>query len=139
MRQIKLFLFISFIFLTSNGINEINAQTPDGTWIPVKQEMGGKELLPAVFANQKLIISDTSYTFIAESEDMGYVVYDDNKMDIYGNDGVNDQKHFTAIFKLEDDRLTICYDLRGVEYPESFDTTDQPMYFMSVFEKEKTE
>lgn len=135
----KLILFFSFVILSSNGIKGINAQTPDGTWIPVKQEIGGKELLPSDFVNQRLIISDTSYTFVAESEDKGYIVYDDNKMDIYGNDGVNDSKHFTAIFKLEDGQLTICYDLRGVEYPESFDTTDQPMYFMSVFEKEKTE
>ena len=29
-------------------------------------------------------------------------------MDIYGREGVNAGKHFTAIYKMESDQLTIC-------------------------------
>jgi hypothetical protein len=37
--------------------------------VQIKQEMGGTLLPKAAFENQKLIISDSTYTFIAESID----------------------------------------------------------------------
>ena len=108
----------------------------NGSWVPVKQEIGGKELPAAVFQNQKLIITDTNYTVVAESIDKGTVKYRDTKMDIYGREGVNAGKHFTAIYKLENDQLTVCYNLKGDSYPELFDTKGKPLYFLSVFKKE---
>ncbi|MFI5203231.1 MAG: TIGR03067 domain-containing protein [Flavobacteriales bacterium] len=107
----------------------------NGTWTPIKQEMGGTALPAAALDKQQLIISDSAYTFIAESVDKGIIKYDGNKMDIYGKDGVNAGKHFTAIFKLENGHLTICYNLKGDSYPEAFETKGQPLYFLSVFKK----
>ena len=97
--------------------------------------MGGASL-PSSYLNQKLIINDTAYTVIAESVDKGIIKYKDDKMDIYGNDGVNAGKHFTARYKLENGLLTICYNLSGDNYPDVFDTKDHPMYFLSVFKKQ---
>jgi uncharacterized protein (TIGR03067 family) len=57
-------------------------------------------------------------------------------MDILGKEGVNSGKHFTAIYKLENDQLTICYNLSGDAYPAAFDTKGQPKYFMCVFKKQ---
>ncbi len=65
----------------------------------------------------------------------GIVKYKDDKMDIYGKDGVNAGKHFTALYKLENEQLTICYNLSGDSYPESFMTEGKPAYFLSVFKK----
>jgi hypothetical protein len=56
-------------------------------------------------------------------------------MDIFGKEGVNSGKHFTAIYKLENEYLTICYNLSGNAYPETFETKGKPMYFLSVFKK----
>ncbi|MEZ4688843.1 MAG: hypothetical protein R3A12_01140 [Ignavibacteria bacterium] len=64
---------------------------------------------------------------------------ENNKMDIYGKDGVNAGKHFKAIYKLEDELLTICYDLSGMNYPESFETGSSPALFLSVFKRETSE
>ena len=61
----------------------------NGTWIPVKQEMGGKEFPSAVFEKKKLVISDSMYTLSAESIDKGVLTYSSGKMDIYGKEGVN--------------------------------------------------
>lgn len=97
--------------------------------------MGGKEFPPAVFEKQKLIIRDSSYTLIAESVDKGILKYSDHNMDIYGKEGVNSGKHFTAIYKFENDQLTICYNLMGNGYPESYETKGKPLYFLSVFKK----
>src|ERR1700754_5207958 len=109
--------FITFISLVILGFGctgtkktTMTSNKLAGTWVPVKQEIAGTPLPPAAFAGQKLIIGDTTYTFIAESTDKGVVKYAvDDKMDIYGKEGVNTGKHFTAIYKYENDQLTICY------------------------------
>src|SRR4029079_14165168 len=115
---------------TSNKLN--------GTWIPVKQEIGGKELPEAVYGKQKLIIADSNYTFTAESVDKGIVKYGgSDKMDIYGKEGINTGKHFAAIYKLESEELTVCYNLAGDSYPDAFETKARPTFFMSVFKKQQ--
>jgi uncharacterized protein (TIGR03067 family) len=117
---------------TSTKFNPLN-----GTWLPVKQEIGGNPLPAAAFEKQTLVINDSSYTVIAESVDKGVVKYNGNKIDIYGKEGVNAGRHFTAIYKLDNDQLTICYNLRGDKYPEAFDSKLNPAYFLSVFKKEQ--
>jgi uncharacterized protein (TIGR03067 family) len=109
----------------------------NGVWIPIKQEMGGKALPQAFFEKQKLIISGSAYTFIAESVDKGILEYHGDKMDIYGKEGVNEGKHFTAIFKYEyeNEQLTVCYNLSGDSYPEGFETKDKPAFFLTVYKK----
>jgi uncharacterized protein (TIGR03067 family) len=107
----------------------------NGTWMPIRQEIGGKELPAAVFQTQKLIISGTTYTFSAESVDKGILKYKKGKMDIYGKEGENTGKHFTAIYKLDNDQLTICYNLQGDSYPAEFETKSNPEFFISIFRK----
>ena len=136
----RLITFITLLILGLSCASSKNATMKssklNGTWVPTKQEMGGTLLPKAAFENQKLIISDSTYTFIAESVDKGVVKYRDDKMDIYGKEGVNAGKHFTAIYKYENGQLTICYNLSGDNYPEIFETKGKPMYFLSVFTKE---
>jgi uncharacterized protein (TIGR03067 family) len=114
----------------------INSGILNGTWVPIKQELGGKELPPVIYEKQKLILSDSTYTVIAESVDKGRVKYSNDKMDIYGKEGVNAGKHFTAIYKYENGQLTVCYNLLGDSYPETLESKGKPMYFLSVFKKE---
>jgi uncharacterized protein (TIGR03067 family) len=109
----------------------------NGIWTPVKQEIGGKELPSVAFQTQRLIIADSLYTFTAESADKGILQYNNGKMDIYGKEGVNSGKHFTAIYKIENELLTICYNLKGDGYPAGFETKSQPALFLSVFKKNK--
>jgi uncharacterized protein (TIGR03067 family) len=116
---------------TASKRNQLN-----GSWTPVKQEIGGTSLPNAAFATQRLIIKDGTYTVIAESIDKGIVQYTGNKMDIFGKDGVNNGKHFTAIYKYENEQLSICYNLAGDSYPETFDTKGKRLLFLSVFQKE---
>jgi uncharacterized protein (TIGR03067 family) len=91
----------------------------------------------AVFQTQKLIITDSIYTLKAESVDKGTLKYKDGQMDINGKDGVNAGKHFTAIYKIENDQLTICYNLKGDVYPSNFETKSAPTFFLSVFKKQQ--
>jgi len=114
----------------------MNPAKLNGSWVPVQQEIGGKALPKTVYDNERLVIADSNYVLTAESTDKGVVRCKDNKMDIYGREGVNAGKHFTAIYKLEGGQLTICYNLRGDSYPTSFVTDAQPALFLSVYKKE---
>ena len=136
MRQLTFLLFICLCTGCATS-KKANTKTSflNGTWIPVKQELGGTVLPKAAFEKQKLIINDSNYTLIAESVDKGIVKPSGDKMDIYGKDGVNAGKHFTAIYKYDNNELTICYNLSGDGYPETFETKGKRMYFLSVFKK----
>jgi len=138
----RLIIFSSLLILGLHSVGIKNktmfSGKLDGSWVPVKQEIGGTSLPKTAFESQKLIISDSNYTFTAESVDKGMVKYSDDKMDIYGREGVNAGKHFTALYKYEDEQLTICYNLAGDSYPETFDTKGKRSYFLSVFKKETT-
>ncbi len=129
---ISLFVFCLCCSITTRA----QSNTLNGTWIPVKLEINGSPLPPVSFEKQKLILNDTTYTFIAESVDKGIVKYKDGKMDIYGKDGVNAGKHFTTIYKFENGQLVVCYNLAGGRYPEAFETKDKPTYFLATFKKE---
>jgi hypothetical protein len=140
-------LFLLCLLIRCGGTKDTTTTTTNlnGTWIPVRQEMAGVPLPQIVFEFQKLTILDTTYTFIAESVDKGIIKYTSDKMDIYGKEGVNAGKHITAIYKFlpsltneKDQQLTICYNLSGDKYPETFETKGKTSYFMSVFKKKLT-
>lgn len=131
---IALILLVASCSSTKNTI--VKTKQLNGSWLPIKQEIGGKVLPAAVYQTQKLIIKDSLYTLVAESVDKGIVKLNGNKMDIYGKEGVNVGKHFTAIYKLENGELTVCYNLAGNAYPEAFETTGKMTFFLSVFKKE---
>lgn len=112
-------------------VNKLN-----GNWVPTVQEMNGAPVPRDFMDNMKLTIADSVYVVSAESMDKGVIRYHGNKMDIYGREGANQGKHFTAIYKYENDMLTICYNLKGDSYPSEFETKGQPMFFISVFKRE---
>ncbi len=137
MRNLLLFGCLSLALGCATPKN--NSKKPvvlNGSWTPVKQQISGKDLPSSTFQTQKLVINGTSYTLSAESIDKGTVNFKNGQMDIYGKEGVNAGKHFTAIYKLENDQLTICYNLRGDAYPKEFETTSSPALFLSVFKKD---
>ena len=131
-----IFLLVSGICFSTMAQAQTKADSLNGAWIPIAQAMGGKAFPGTVYEKSKLIIADSTYTMIAESVDKGLVKYNGNKMDIYGKQGANAGKHFMAIYKLENDQLTICYNLKGDSYPDGFDTSGKPLFFVSTFKKE---
>ena len=133
------FIFIVILLQSCAGPKMVESQMSkyNGTWVPVKQEMGGQALPKAAYETQKLILKDSTYTLIAESVDKGVVRVKDNKLDIYGKDGVNAGQHFSAIYKYENEQLIICYNLKGDSYPISFETKPKTLLFLSVFQREQ--
>ena len=137
MRQLFILTFICLAFgCATTKKTSHNSSILNGSWAPTKQEIGGKDLPAVVFQKQKLTINDSIYTFSAESVDKGILIYKNGQMDIYGKEGVNTGKHFTAIYKLDNENLTICYNLKGDSYPSDFETKSKPTLFLSVFKKD---
>lgn len=130
-KLIALFLVISI--LNCSGKKETSEL--NGKWIPVEQEIGGMQLPESAFTDQYLLIEDDRYTVQSENLDKGTVTIDGNRIEIYGQDGPNAGKTFKAIYKLEKEKLTICYNLNGDSYPEKFSTEGQAMFFMATFKK----
>lgn len=139
MRKLSLFslLVLGLAWIGPKATHSVSSEL-NGTWLPVKQEFAGKPIPAAALEKQKLILLENSYTVIAESVDKGEVAYNNGKMDIFGKEGINNGKHYRAIYKLENEQLSICYDLSGSAYPESFETMGKPMLFLSVLKKEST-
>jgi len=90
MRSIIFPSLLILCLVCSSSIN-VTAQSTllNGNWKPIRLEIDGSALPAESFEKQKLIITDSNYTFIAESVDKGIARYKDSKMDIYGKDGVN--------------------------------------------------
>jgi uncharacterized protein (TIGR03067 family) len=138
MRKLTILFFVCLIIgCAASKKTKAKENALNGTWLTEKMEIGGAPLPKAAFENQKLTLGDSTYTFVAESVDKGTVKYSGNKIDIYGKEGVNAGKHFTAIYKFENDLLVICYNLEGNVYPETFETKGKPMYFVATFKKEQ--
>lgn len=110
----------------------------NGSWIPVKQEFAGKAFPESAFKSYKLVMQDSIYTYGSANTDMGSLYYEQGKMDIYGRAGVNQGKHFMALYKREKDTMTICYNLKGDSYPTDFATIGKPMHFLSVYKLDTT-
>lgn len=133
----SLFILCLCIGCAASKNNSTEIKILNGVWLPVKQEFGGKEFPLAIYKDYKLTISDTTYTYGKESaEDKGGLTLNKGKMDIYGREGINTGKHFTAIYKAENGLLTICYNLAGDSYPTDFETASKPTLFLSVYKKE---
>ena len=137
MKQLSIWVSL-ILFMGCSSIKNTTASSTflSGTWVPVKQEMNGKELPPLAFTGQKLTLKDSTYIFMAESLDKGIVHYKGGKMDIFGKEGVNKGKHFTAIYKYANGQLTVCYNLLGDSYPESFETKSKRTFFLSIYKRE---
>jgi uncharacterized protein (TIGR03067 family) len=116
---------------------------PDGKWQAVEAELAGKEFPPEVTRSIQLTIDGEKYLVTtSEGEDRGTVCYlpdaKPSAMDITGTMGPNKGKTFLAIYKLEGERLIVCYDLGGKARPKEFKTEARTMLFLVTYRKLKS-
>lgn len=98
--------------------------TLDGTWVPVAADVAGKPLFLAELRVKYFVLESGAYSIIDRTNhvvDRGsyYVneAADPATLDIVGRDGPGAGRTLLAIFQLDDDSLTVCYDLDGQERP----------------------
>ena len=134
--SLLLILFLTISCSSSEETTTTNSGELNGGWLPIRQEIGGQEVPITEFENQRIAIVDKTFLIIDEGADQGSVIYKNGKMDIHVEVGGNAGRDFKAIYKFEDNILTICYDLSGGTYPESFETSNNPKLILTVYRRE---
>lgn len=96
----------------------------DGTWVPVAADVSGQALVVGDLRVARLVLDRGGYEIIDRTDtivDSGDFRIDrttsPKAMDIVGMSGPNAGRTMLAIFELEGDRLTVCYDLEEHERP----------------------
>ncbi len=106
----------------------------DGKWIPIEAELGGTKMAAGALSSFELAIRNGTYEVPG---DVGRIELKDgtNEMDVIGTDGPNKGKTFPAIYELDQDLLTICYDLAGKERPKAFATESGTKQFLVKYKR----
>ena len=122
------------------------ADSPDGkaiqgSWTPVKAELGGQPMADEVLKTISLKMTDGKYEVIAGGHpDNGTYTLDTStkpkSMTVTGTDGPNKGKTFPCIYELKGDTLRICYDLSGTKRPAEFKSVvGTKLYFVTYNRK----
>ncbi|MFO7275881.1 MAG: TIGR03067 domain-containing protein [Pseudomonadota bacterium] len=105
-------------------MNPAAGEALEGTWVPVAASVSGQELAVAELRVARFVLEQGEYRIIDRDDqvvDSGNYTIDESvlprQMDIIGVAGPNSGRVMLAIFELEGDRLTVCYDLERNERP----------------------
>ena len=114
----------------------------EGAWVPIAASLSGNELLVAELRVKYLVLDGHDYNIIDRSNrivDRGeYLANDSAKpwtLDIVGRDGPNAGRSLLAIFELQDDRLTVCYNLEGQNRPANMQAQDDQLLLSITYER----
>ena len=115
-----------------------------GTWRPASGLLGGQELPMSALHAMTLTISEDGYVFETNGlKDAGQVKFDlevaPRHIDCTGVEGPNRGRTLVGIFKLDGDRLTICYNLEGNTRPADFKSPEGSQILLLSYDREKTD
>jgi uncharacterized protein (TIGR03067 family) len=92
----------------------------EGAWVPIEASVAGSQLAVAELRVRYLVLEAGGYRIIDRSNrvvDDGRYLVDESPapptMDIVGHSGLGAGRTMHAIYELEGDELTVCYDLQG--------------------------
>jgi uncharacterized protein (TIGR03067 family) len=128
--------------LTSVAAELPDAKIIQGTWTPMKAELGGQPMPDAVLKTIALKLNNGKYDVsVAGEPDKGTYTIDSStkpkSMIITGTDGPNKGRTFPAIYELEADSLRICYDLSGKQRPAEFKTLAGTRLYLVTYQRRK--
>lgn len=96
----------------------------DGAWVPICAMVSGQELDLDELRVARFVLESGCYEIVDHEDrtvDRGDLRVDDSaspcEMDIVGVQGPYAGRTMYAIFELDGDRLTVCYDLESSERP----------------------
>jgi len=130
------------IMQTAKGDGPKDSDAIQGSWLASAAEIGGKPFPDEVRKSIKLTLKDGKYTVtLGNSRDQGTIKLDPSAkpkaLDITGTDGPNKGRTILAIYALNGDTLTICYDLSGKSRPTEFKTTEGSQLLLVTYQREK--
>ena len=122
--------------------NQADTKALQGTWLPATAELAGLPVPEDYRKSMKLTIKDDHYLVMAANhKDEGTCKVDSGKspktIEINGTKGPNQGKTIPAIYKIDGDALTVCYNLGGKDYPTEFKTKAGTKLFLVEYKREK--
>ncbi len=120
-------LITALVALSCGAAETPESRALEGTWNPVKAELGGQPMPESILKTISLKLSGGVYEVtVGRATDKGTYTIDASTtpktMTVNGTDGPNKGRTFPAIFELDGDTLRICYDLSGTKRPDEFKT-----------------
>lgn len=123
-------------------MNPAPRQELEGTWVPIAASVSGQELAVAELRVARLVFEQGEYRIIDRDDrvvDSGNYRIDDSihpqQMDIIGRAGPNSGRAMLAIFELDGDRLTVCYDLERMERPAGMEAREDQLLLSITYER----
>lgn len=114
----------------------------EGAWVPVAANVSGQLLRVGELRVKYLVLGGRDYSIIDRSNqvvDSGeYLVNQSVRpgtIDIVGREGPNAGRSMLAIFELDDDRLTVCYDLDGQDRPANMQPQENQLLLSITYER----
>lgn len=108
-----------------------------GTWKVEKATLGGQDMSESL-KTLVLTIEGGKYKLVT---DTGTIAIEPDKkpkaMTIKGTDGPNKGKTYPAIYEIDKNTLTICYDLSGKEPPAAFESKAGTKHFLVSYKRDK--
>lgn len=111
----------------------------EGTWVPIAANISGQALVVEELRVARFVLERGGYRIIDRGDhvvDSGDYLVDatvrPQTMDIVGVDGPHSGKVMLAIYELEGDRLTVCYDLEHQERPRDMQPKDAEQLLLSI-------
>jgi uncharacterized protein (TIGR03067 family) len=134
-------LIVSVSFATF-AADSPDAKAIEGSWIPIKAELGGQPMADAILKTITLKLIDGKYEAIAGGHpDNGTYTLDATTkpkgMTVTGTNGPNNGKTFPCIYELKNDTLRICYDLSGKKRPVEFKSVAAMKLYLVTYQRKK--
>jgi uncharacterized protein (TIGR03067 family) len=108
----------------------------------VAANVAGQELVINELRVKYLVLDSGGYSIVDRTNhivDSGEYLVDDaaspQTMDIVGREGPNAGRTMLAIYQLEADRLTVCYDLDGHERPVDMQPREDQLLLSITYER----
>jgi uncharacterized protein (TIGR03067 family) len=121
-----------------------DAKAVQGTWVPVKAELGGQPLPDALLKTITLKTGKGEYEVTIEGApgpDKGTYTLDTaanpKGMTIKGVKGPNQGKTFPCIYEVTADTFRVCYDLSGAKRPTEFKTSAGTKLYLVTYNRKK--
>jgi len=118
------------------------ARRLEGAWVPVAASVAGKALTVGELRVKYLVLDGHDYSIIDRSNqvvDRGeYLVnatVSPTTIDIVGRAGPNAGRSMLAIYRLDGNRLTVCYDLDGMERPANMQAHEDQLLLSITYER----
>jgi uncharacterized protein (TIGR03067 family) len=128
--------------LTAYAADKADDQkTLQGSWLPIKAELGGQPMPDAVLKTISLKLTEKEYhVLVAGSPDDGTWIIDPaaspKGMTTTGVKGPNAGKTFPCSYELNaDGTLRICYDLSGAKRPAEFKTVPGTKLYLVTYSR----